>query len=574
MAGQGDAWSAATARITTMIKKGVDPLEGLLGEGYGTDRVVEKHARLFAEANSVDVAMIFPVLLTAFSGATQGAFLAPVYAEDWSGAHVPLVFQFLGIADSGARKSTVIREGKIPLEMALNKGVIERRSAVLALRQQAMDAAGHSGGKMDEHAGVYQKVYDGGICASTLTDGGTQEGIRNKLITNGGHRVLITGESDVLQEVSKYQKGSGSLGLFVRTWDQETISVDRASETSHLYMPEASLPFLIFVQPNAFAEHTAPGPKGYDEFTDKGVFGRAWLWRMPKPEIPEGFAFKPKPQPGESSELLAARLKTLDRMTALVERSNSYRMTKGIRYAWETTAGATVALKEPAEVKRELIDLDHEAGGVEAFVRVQNMLLDLRRALAEADEEDPGLAHQYHPLVARFTDHVMRLAVLLTLADDPGALTVDTGHVEDVATRLVPWLWSGWVAVMGERRAANIAEIVEEQTLKNPKGMDLSMQAAILRVMGQMTEDDGPVGTLVGWPKREITVKARYRIRGWKKVSGLAGMLGQTLEEMANEQTLVARVAGDGPPNASGQVAPTYKLTAQGIAAAKGLDKQ
>jgi hypothetical protein len=294
---------------------------------------------------------------------------------------------------------------------------------------------------------------------------------------------------------------------------------------------------------------------------------------MPKPVIPEGFAFKAKPKAGESSELLGARLLTLERMVALVERSNEYRMTKGIRYAWETTPGATTALKEPSEVSRELLELDGDAG-IEAFVRVQNMLLDLRRALEEADEEDPGLAHQYHPLVARFTDHVMRLAALLSLADDPGALTVDTGHIEDVATRLVPWLWSGWVAVMGERRSANLDEVIEEQTLKNPKGLDLSKQAALLRVMGQMTDEDGPTGALVGFPKRDITVKARYRIRGWKRIPGLAGLLGQTLEDMANEGQLVQRIGGQGPINAAGKVADTYKLTALGIQAAKNMDGQ
>lgn len=566
----GGSWAAATKRIVTMIKKGIDPLEGMLGEGYGTDRLLERHSRLFAEANNVDVAMILPVLLTAYSGATQGSFLAPIYSEDWTPNHVPLVFQFLGIAESGARKSTVIREGKQSLERALAKGVIARRQACTLMKQQAIEAAGHAGTAVDSFAALYDKVYDGGICASTLTDGGTQEGIRNKLIGNGGHRVLITGESDVLQEVSKYQKGAGSLGLFVRTWDQETLSIDRANESAHLYMPEASLPFLIFVQPNAFAEHTAPGPKGYDEFTDKGVFGRAWLWRMPKPEIPAGFQFKPKPEVGEGSALLMTRLLSQERMETLVERSNPYRMAKGIRYAWEVTPGAATALKEPAEVHRELLELDGDAG-VAAFVRVQNMLLDLRRALEEADEEDRGLAHQYHPLVARFTDHTMRLAALLSLTDDPGATAVDTAHIEDVATRLMPWLWSGWVSVMGERRAANLDEVIEEQTLKNPKGLDLSKQAALLRVMAQMTSDSGPVGLSEGFPKRDITVKARYKIRGWKKIPGLSGLLGAALEEMANEGTLVQRITGQGAVNSAGIVYDTFKLTAQGLAAAQSL---
>jgi hypothetical protein len=561
------SWSAATQRIVTMIKSGMDPAEGMLGEGYGTDRVIERHARLFAEANNVDLAMILPVLLTAYSGATQGAFLAPLYSEDWTPNHVPLVFQFMGIAESGARKSTVIREGKQPLEHALAKGVVARRQWCDAQRLAAMEAAGHNGEVIDKFAAIYEKVYAGGVCASTLTDGGTQEGIRNKLIGNGGHRVLMTGEADVLQEVSKYQKGAGSLGLLVRTWDQETLATDRANEAVHLYMPEASLPFLIFVQPNAFAEHTSPGPKGYDEFTDKGVFGRAWLWRMPKPEIPEEFSFKTKPEPGAASELQQARLLAGERMEMLVERSNEYRATKGVRYAWETTPGAASALKEPPEVRRELLDLDQGDGGVDAFVAVQNMLLTFRRALEEADAEDRGVSGQFHPLVARFTDHVMRLAALLTLADDPGALAVDTRHIEDVAVRLMPWLWSGWISVMGERRRSNVEDFLEEGVLKNPKGIDLTKQAAVLRAMAKL-EEDGPsaIGGLEG---SKITEKARGAIRGGKKIAGLGAELRKVLDDLANAGQLVQRF-DSGATNASGKATQRYRLTAMGkIEAAK-----
>jgi hypothetical protein len=287
---------------------------------------------------------------------------------------------------------------------------------------------------------------------------------------------------------------------------------------------------------------------------------------MPKPEIPAAFAFKSKPAPGGTSELMAARLLASERMEMLVDRSNEYRATKGVRYAWETTPGAASALKEPPEVKRELLDLDHADGGVEAFVAVQNMLLAFRRALDEADAEDRGVSGQFHPLVARFTDHVMRLAALLTLADDPGALAVDTRHIEDVAVRWMPWLWSGWIAVMGERRRANVEDFLEEGILKNPKGIDLTKTAAVLRAMAKLESEDGP-SSVAGLEGSKITEKARGGIKGGKKIAGLGAELRKVLDDLANEGSLVVRFEG-GKVDALGKVTPRYRLTSLGQAEA------
>jgi len=560
------AFEQATKRITNMIKAGTDPLEGLLPEGYGSDRVIENHARLFAQANDVDLAMILPVLLCATSGATQGAFMAPLYNEDWTPNHVALVFQFFGIAESGARKSTVLKEGKQPLENAMIKGVIERRAMCAAWQAKAMKAAEAIGVNIDSDKMTWDKVYGGGVCASTFADSGTQEGIRNKLIQNGGHRVLMTGESDVLREVSAYSRGgAGSLGLFLRTWDQEAIQVDRASDTAHLYMPEASLPFLIFVQPSSFSMHTSISQHGYDEFTDKGVFGRAWLWKMPKPSIPTTFAFKKKPKTGEVSPLMQARLRTLESLERLVERSNEYRAAKGIRYAWETN-GASLAIKEDflPKPERELIDLDGEEGE-EAFVAVQNMLLDLRRSLEEADALDSGVSYQYHPLVSRFTDHVMRLAALLSLADDPGALTVDTGHIVDVATRIMPWLWSGWVEVMDFRRSANAEAAVSSEMMKNHTFADVSTAHTVLKALAALSSDDGPSAE-AGFTSGEIAERARRSMPSSGRVPGISAHLRKALEGLATEGKLVARIGG-GQANAVGKTYDRFKLTAAGYAA-------
>jgi Protein of unknown function (DUF3987) len=572
--GETGDWNGATERIINMIRNGAetDPLGGGLPWGYGADRTLEKHARLFAESNSVDLAMIMPVLLTAYSAATQGAFLAPLYSEDWTPNHVPLVFQFFGIAESGARKSTVIKEGKQPLEAAMTEGVVHRQKLCSQWKAEALKAAEHLGLSVDKFGVLYDKIYGTGICPSTFADSGTQEGVRNKLVFNGGHRVVITGESDILREVGSYSKnGGGSLGLMIRGWDQDVISVDRAAENSHLYIAEGSLPFLIFVQPSSFNEFTKPNAQGYDEFLDKGVFGRAWLWKMPKPVVPEGFVFKPKPKNGELSPLAQARIVTAERLALLVERSDEYRARKAIHWAWEREGGAAAGLEEPERSKRELLTLDGQSG-VEAFVRVQNMLLDLRRALEAEDAMDPGISAQFHPLVARFTDHVMRLAALLSLADDPGATAVDTQHIVDVATRLMPWLWSGWVEVMDFRRTAVVEEIVAESSLKNLAGVDLTMGAKVLGALARLEADHGP-SAVGGFKGSEVTGKARNLIPPSKR-KGVDKVLRKVLETMADDGKLVQRLTTGGQKDAFGKVAPTFRLTPAGqLAAAQHAKK-
>ena len=576
MAVDTGAFEQATARIVKMIKGGgADHHEGLLVEGYGSQKTIERHARLFAAANDLDVAMILPVLLTAFSGATQGAFTAPLFTEDWTPNPVPLVFQFFGIAESGARKSTVIKEGKGPLEAAMTRGTVLRRqwcSNLVEVAVKAATDANPGNNKVSDNRPVWDKTFQGGVCPSSLTDSGTPEGIRDKLVTHGGHRVLITGESDILREVGgAYSKGNagGTLGLFVRGWDQETISVDRTGN-AHLYMPEASFPFLVFVQPNSFERHTAVTQDGYDEWTDKGVFGRAWLWRMPKPTIPEGFKLKGKKAEvkGQVSPLMEARLLSLQQMERLVERSNEYRAAKGIRYTWLATGADAVIEEQYLPVpEREALELDGDAGA-EAFEAVQNMLLALRRALAEADATDPGVSYQYHPLVSRFTDHVMRLAALLSLADAPDTLTVDTAHIIDVAVRLMPWLWSGWVEVMDLRRNMNAETVIADAMLSNKTFAAVGEHEAVLQALFALSSASGPAAE-AGFLGSEVTNRARAILpRQKKKLPGISRVLRDSLEKLASEGQMVTRhIPVDAKSDAAGQKAARFKLTPAAYAA-------
>ena len=571
------AFEAATARIIKMINGGAaDHMEGLLVEGYGSSKVIERHARLFAEANDLDVAMIFPVLLAAFSGATQGAFTAPLFTEDWTPNPVPLVFQFFGIAESGARKSTVIKEGKGPLEAAMTRGTMLRRAWCTDLGKKALAAAeaaaaAQVGGNTVVDGPVWDKVFAGGVCPSTLTDSGTPEGIRDKLVTHGGHRVLLTGESDILREVGgAYAKGAGggTLGLFVRGWDQETISVDRTGN-AHIHMPEASFPFLVFVQPNSFARYTAVTPEGYDEWTDKGVFGRAWLWQMPKPSIPTGFQFKAKAPSDKPTELMMARILTLQQMERLVERSNEYRSAKGIRQAWSATQGADQAIAEKylPVPEREALELDG-ADGEAAFVAVQNMLLALRRALAEADATDHGISYQYHPLVSRFTDHVMRLSAMLSLADAPDTLTVDTAHITDVAVRLMPWLWSGWVEVMDLRRNLNAETVIADAMLSNKNFTPVGEDEAVLQALFALSQASGPAAE-AGFLGTQVTDRARAILpRQKKQMPGISRVLRASLEKLADEGQMVARqIPVEAKTDAAGRKSAHFKLTAAAYAA-------
>lgn len=571
--GETGDWAGATQRIVKMIQGGDDPLEGALPEGYGSQRLLEAFAREFEAENGMELGMAFPTMLAGFSGACQGAFLAPMVknvqpslALKWTS----LVIQFIGVAEAGQQKSTLLNEVMDPLKRALDRGPAaeHRRSLVEKLRKEAMDGFGSTGLKVDGDTAAWEKVYNGGLCPSSITDQGTPEGIRNNIVRHGGHRVILTAEPDVLAEISQYQNrgAGGSIGLFLRGWNQEDLAVDRAG-TDALYVREPSLPYVIMLQPDSFQKHTGGNGQGDDDFIDRGLFSRSWLWkseRVPISDLGDGaetdWALDDLDLSGldlgatETGPLWNMRGVLAERMEAVALRSNPYRVAKGLEQAWREHK--VLWMPRPEDVVREKLEFDGLAGVKEGW-RVQLMRARIRQAVAEADAVTRGVATLLDPMAVRFTDHVMRIAAVLTLASDPDAKTVDTGHVEDVATRLMPWLWAGWLRVMRERLEASAALAVEESVLKNPKGMDLSAGGVILRSLAKLTESDAPKA-MGGFLPMEIFQKARRAMRSSKKPSAwITEHLHKELAEVVKEG-LVQEVGA--AADAAGKVTKRYRL--------------
>jgi hypothetical protein len=554
--GETGDWQGAVNRIVGMInnKADVDPLEGGLPLGYGSGRLLEAFARELESEYQMELGMAFPVLLGAFSGATQGGFSVPMVRK--VKPHpvylpVPIVIQFLGLAEAGQQKSTLLGEVAPALKKALDReGADDRRALVNQWRAEEMKKAEQLGLKMDANLPDWEKVFAGGLAPSSYTSSGTPEGVRDWLVDNGGHRAILTAEPDIFREVSAYAgKGAvGSVENFVDGWDQEDKNKDRAGKKD-LFIREPSLPCVLLMQPGPFRHHTAPRG-GSDDYVDRGVFSRFLIWQtqadMVEPELPdlEDWDLPEDWDPGKAmgSVLGAMREKLEKRMGSVVARTNPYRVSKGVERAYQL-ARLTWDMPRPTPLCEHRILLGLEgAAGHRVTWRVQQMRSVLIAAVQVADKELPGTGAILEPFARRFTSHVMRLAAVLTLADDPGAVTVDTGHVEDVATRIMPWLWWGWWKVMRSRMEEAGQFEISEGLLRNTTWKDLTGQQQMLAVLAELDATNGP-GALDGFTPTEIVKKVQGRMPIETRRSGSAwGQLRETLFTLAAEG-LVTKVS-------------------------------
>jgi Protein of unknown function (DUF3987) len=574
--GESGDWQGAVTRISKIIAGEEDPLEGALPEGYASGMLLEQLSRQLEADRGIELGMTLPSVVSAFSGATQGGFLVPLPFIDPEtgklnqGSTAPIVCQFVGIAEAGQQKSTLLKEIVEPLKTALDREAAEhRRTIVEKWRKAAMDQFGATGGTVDQDAAAWEKVYNGGLCTSSLTDQGTPEGIRNNIVRHGGHRVILTAEPDVLMEVSQYaNKGTGgSIGLFLRGWGQEDLAVDRAG-TEALYAREISLPYVILLQPDSFVNHTGAGGKG-DDFVDRGFFSRTWLWQAERTvaaEVDDDWDF------GDlnlaeafgtpfASPFTALREQMTESMVAVATRSNEYRVSKGLEQAWRESK--VLWMPRPKEVHRERLDMDGP-DGLRAVLRVQKMRALIRQAVAERDAVERGAAKLIDPMAVRFTDHAMRWAANMTLAADPESKTVDTALIEDVATRILPWLWSGWMKVMRSRLEHKAQEDYEESFLKNPQQHDLRPGKQILKALLKLQDMDAAGGMVGGWTASKVFEGPRSAMRKQGKSSGaITVLLNKELDRLVGEG--LVEKTGSGEASASGKAFGRYRL-APGVA--------
>ena len=579
MLGETGDWDGALSRITTMINGGQDPVEGL-AHGFASGGLVEAYARQIEAEYGVELGMALPTLLGALSGATQGGFEAPMLHDLTQGGHdlytwTPLVVQFIGIAEAGQSKSTVLKEVNGSLRFALDrKGLDHRRQLVADARAQAVKAhEAQVGGDFDKE--VVGAVYSGGLCPSSVTDSGTQEGIKKALATNGGHRMILTAEPDVLGEISQYQgKGkSGSLGLMLRGWGQEDLDSDRVSDPQSAREP--SLPFVILTQPESFTEFTGGG-EVRDRFVDRGVFSRTLLCKAERTPVVDKFEAWMSVLDGElapvdtamATPLGAMREQMQAAMDRLVERTNAYRVSKGIESAWKNAVAKYEWLQRPTEIKRQRLAIYDKSdpaarkAALLVMLKMQRLRAQLRGAVAAAEAHNPGIAQLLDPLALRYVDHTMRIASLMSLADDPDAVSIDVGYMEDVATRVMPWLWANWWKVMADRLEESGRVFVETQTLKNPKGVELSGGPKLLRAMVNLENGAGLAAAEGFLPSAIFKIASNWM----PTRSGNNPYFRVELKRIEAEG-LVEVVPGSATTNASHTVSTArYRLTAAGRA--------
>jgi hypothetical protein len=573
--GETGDWQGAVNRITQMIHNTaeIDPLEGALPEGYGSGRLLEALARELEAEHGMELGMALPTLLAAFSAAGQGGFTVPMIRKinpHPSYLWVPTVIQFMGIAEAGQQKSTLLGEIAPLVKKALDRdGADDRRALVNQWRMEEMKKAEQLGLKVDANAPDWIKVFEGGLCQSSYASTGTPEGFRDWQVENGGHRVILTAEPDILREVSAYagRGGSGTLNNFLGGWDQEDVATDRAGKKD-LFIREPSMPFVIMLQPGSFRKHTE-GRDGTDDFVDRGVFSRMLIWKAQRTPAADGDGFGlgdwelPEnwdPDAAMGSALLALQSKLADRMVSVVLRSNPYRVSKGVERAYSLAKlGWDMPRPTLLERNRIRLHLDGTQGHKVAW-KVQRMRAMLLSAVRQADAVQHGVGDILDPFTQRFTSHVMRLAGNLTLADDPGATVVDTGHIEDCATRLMPWLWAGWWAVMRERMELTGQAAVSEGLLKNSKDKDLTAGPLLLKVLADLEKNNGPAA-VAGFTPSKVLKKAEDKFSSHLRTTALRGQLRTELLGLAGEG-LIEKVGS--AVSATGEESGRYRITELG----------
>lgn len=509
---QADLPAKYQAAIDT-IKDLIDGGESMLlakelPEGPGSKVGLERFAREYCKANlSADLGMIYPILAVTTCAAAQGGYVLMVPKSEGGWLEIPAIQMWLGIAPSGYGKSTALAVGVRPLSQALRAGISQRREMLPGMLQEAVQyfIDHRQEDTLVPADDQFKAVYNEGLCPDTLTADTTQEGLRNQLVANGGHSVIMAGEPDVFR--NSYSADSINLTFFLNGWDQGDIDTTRVSN-SNLKMPEASLSLCVFFQTEVFAEVTSGSTKGMgsgaDSFTARGVFGRMFVTDTDMVSDlqaiadsyaddrdfdndhsdPDGY----RTADGDPTPLGQAALDFSMALHDLVSDTNEYRIGKAISRAWTMAAmkyGIDLQVPEPPTPGRKIIRLDN--AGLLAYRRVQRMMSDLQAHLRQCD--DPDLQSLWDPMASRLTQHVMREALTMSLA--AGRTEVSAEFIEDAACRIIPWRWCLSAAALTRRAVERAEDIMAEAVISlNPQQRDLSPNAMILDVLQKLAQED------------------------------------------------------------------------------------
>jgi hypothetical protein len=500
-------WSGCYDRVIAALEGKTAPADdpGEVVSG-AKQTVVERYAR--AISGDVSLALTLPMALVSAAVCGQGAFWLKAPLENGGELAVPGIMQFTGIAPSGYGKSTAL-EPMIEIVDRLNRmNTSVRRGMVAGEASEILAKIKHDNPKddnslWDEAADtkVVLEICENGVGTQLTTDSGTSEGVRTTLQMNGGVTGIMTAEPDVLQEISRYSKDGGTFRYLLDGWSGAKVQAARAGGGIHI--PRVVVPYCIVVQPMTFEQFNetqtrAQGAGGGGMSTDtaigRGLYGRSWLVRVnARGGVGKAFGLKgfAGVGAGQLVGIPAAAAKLEDVLAAQLARSNRYRAEMGICIGWETMAAdkkrTNIAMKAPDLPERVWLTLTDEA--LAEYAMVQNIRESLPSWVEQAEIRDKGSADLFGPMTSRWTQHVLRIALLLTLAANPDAKVVPAWAVRDAGLRLVPWLLEHWCLEMTAYHARVTVESMEEQTKANKTGIDLTWEGRMIEAIGSLMKN-------------------------------------------------------------------------------------
>jgi hypothetical protein len=304
-----------------------------------------------------------------------------------------------------------------------------------------------------------------------------------------------------------------------------------------MVIPRASVPFAILMQPQSFdafnRDRTDGGAGGgvggvaADSAIGRGFFGRSWLIRIAGFTVTEkSFGLGTGDEGGSGVDgalgpVGGALLALEGVLEQVLMRGEQYRARLGVFIGWQEALGGAPGMTDavgvvpvPGLPARDWLTLTAEAVG--EYGVVQDIRTALSAAVQRLEVEASGSETVLMPMASRWTQHVLRVAAVLTLLADPGAKVIEGWAVRDAGQRIVPWLLEHWCREMTDYQEAALAATLEQEIKFNPRGADLTPLGQVVEVMVGIAKDQLAAGIAAepSWSRGEVLAKLRNKVRG------------------------------------------------------------
>jgi hypothetical protein len=169
----------------------------------------------------------------------------------------------------------------------------------------------------------------------------------------------------------------------------------------------------------------------------------------------------------------------------------------------------------------------------------------------------------FAPLASRFTQHVMREALVASLAqgyrDD-----ITAEAIEDAATRLLPWRIAHTTDALLQRAAEITEDNLAESGFINTKGRDLKPEGMILNAIADMAVKN-MAKNKEGFTRNDIYEGVRSRMgRNRRRGAGLGRMVKDALDALVMRSAETGLTAlTDGSTERNGSLRVLYRLEPQ-----------